>query len=248
MSANSFVRAVTITLALAVCVASEATAQSAPDQKWSVDAAIGWDNSISGNINSSGVGTINGQTTVITKNRYEDVYGTGLHLKVGVGYMVNPTTEARATVSFQSLDADLTRMGDYGASNLYGQYDDYQSTTLDVGLRRYAAANMNFRPYFEGSIGLGFNDAIDLELVAPQAGLVRPASDFYDGNVAFALGVAGGVLWNANERVGVFGQLGLRYVTGLKEVDQTLGTGLDEINDKSARWTVPFVMGVRFGF
>ena len=248
MSANSFVRAITVTLALAVCMASEAKAQSAPDQKWSVDAAIGWDNSISGNINSSGVGTINGQTTVITKNKYEDVYGTGLHLKVGVGYMVNPSTEARATVSFQSLDADLTRMGDYGASNLYGQYDDYQSTTLDVGLRRYGATNMNFRPYFEGSIGMGFNDAIDVELVAPQAGLVRPASDFYDGNVAFSFGVAGGVLWNANERVGIFTQLGLRYVTGLKEVDQTLGTGLDEINDKSARWTVPFVMGVRFGF
>jgi len=130
MSAKSFVRAITVTLALAVCMASEAKAQSAPDQKWSVDAAIGWDNSISGNINSSGIGTINNQTTVITKNMYEDVYGTGLHLKVGVGYMVNPTTEARATVSFQSLDADLTRMGDYGASNLYGQYDDYQSTTL----------------------------------------------------------------------------------------------------------------------
>ena len=247
MSAN-LVRAITVTLALAVCVASEAKAQSAPDQQWSVDVAIGWDNSISGNINSSGVGTINNQTTVITKNKYEDVYGTGLHLKVGVGYMVNPTTEARATVSFQSLDADLTRMGDYGASNLYGQYDDYQSTTLDVGLRKYGPLNMNFRPYFEGSVGMGFNDAIDLELIAPQANYVRPASDFYDGNVAFSFGVAGGLLWNANERVGIFTQLGLRYVTGLKEVDQTLGTGLDEINDKSARWTVPFVMGVRFGF
>ena len=95
---------------------------------------------------------------------------------------------------------------------------------------------------------MGFNDAIDVELVAPQANLVRPASDFYDGNVAFSFGVSGGVLWNAHGRVGIFTQLGLRYVTGLKEVDQTLGTGLEEINDNSARWTIPFVMGVRFGF
>ena len=162
MNANH-VRAVTVTLALALGMASEARAQSAQttsvavnatsaasDQKWSVDAAIGWDKSISGNINSSGVGTINGQTTVITKNKYQDVYGTGLHLKLGVGYMVNPTTEARATVSFQSLDADLTRMGDYGASNLYGQYDDYQSTTLDIGLRRYAAVKQEFPPLLRG--------------------------------------------------------------------------------------------------
>ncbi len=248
MSANFLFRAATVTLAIALCVASEARAQSDPDQKWSIDAGIGWDNSISGNINSSGIGTFNGQTVVILKNSYEDVYGTGLHLRGGVGYMLNPTTEARATIAFQSLDADLARLGDYGASNLYGQYADYQSLTLDIGLRRYAQSNMGFRPYFEGSIGMGFNDEIEVELVAPQAGLTQPANDFYDGTVAFSFGLAGGVLWNANERVGVFGQLGLRYVTGLAEVDQLFGSGLETINDKSARWTVPFVMGVRFGF
>ena len=35
----------------------------APEQRWSVDFAIGFDNSISGNINSSAIGSLNGQTT-----------------------------------------------------------------------------------------------------------------------------------------------------------------------------------------
>jgi hypothetical protein len=91
---------------------------------------IGFDNSISGNINSSGIGVINAQNAVILKNKYEDVYGTGLHLRFGGGYMLDENAELKVTFTFQSLDADLTRMGDLGVSNLYAQYDDYQSWGL----------------------------------------------------------------------------------------------------------------------
>ena len=123
-------------------------AQPAPasDYRWSVEFGLGFDNSISGNINSGAVGTINNQAVVITKNRYEDVYGTGLHLRFGGGYMLDESTEVRATFTLQSVDADLTRMGDIGASSLYGQYDDYQSFGLDVGLRRYADVALSLPP------------------------------------------------------------------------------------------------------
>src|SRR6476469_1613983 len=127
-----------IGLALLSSVASTASAQTKPpNQPWSVDFAIGWDNSISGNINSGAIGVINNQTAVILKNRYEDVYGTGLHMRFGGGYMFSEDAELRVTFTFQSLDADLVRMGDLGPSNLYGQYADYQSFGLDVGYRRY---------------------------------------------------------------------------------------------------------------
>ena len=227
--------------------ASTAHAQSGPG-KWSVEFGLGWDNSISGNINSSAIGTLNNLTVVILKNRYEDVYGTGLNMRFGGGYKLNDATEARATFTFQSLDADLTRMGDYGASNLYGQYSDYQSLSLDVGLRRYGRIDTHLRPYGEGLIGIGFVDKTDVELVAPQAGLVLDATDFYDQTTAFSLGANVGLLWDASPKIGVFGQIGLRYVTGMSEVDDLVGSGLETINDSSARWTVPFIVGIRVGF
>ena len=34
----------------------------------------------------------------------------------------------------------------------------------------------------------------------------------------------------------------------MSEVDDFVGTGLETINDKSSRWTMPFLAGVRFGF
>jgi len=218
------------------------------DYRWSAEFGLGFDNSISGNINSGAVGTINNQAVVITKNRYEDVYGTGLHLRFGGGYMLRDSTEVRATFTYQSVDADLTRMGDIGSSSLYGEYDDYQSFGLDVGLRRYAPVADRFQLYGEGTIGLAFIGETDVMLVAPGANLAGDATDFYDRTAAFTVAGNAGVLFEASERVGVFGQMGLRYVTGMSDVDGLAGTGLEEINDSSARWTLPFLVGVRARF
>lgn len=216
---------------------------------WSVEFGIGWDNSISGNINSSAIGVLNGQNVAILKNSYEDVYGTGLHVRFGGGYLIDEVSELRATFAFQSLDADLTPIGDIGTSRLYGQYDDYQSFGLDVGFRRYGKGlDSDLRPFVEGTAGLAFIDETDVVLVAPSVNLAGTATDFYDRTAAFTLGGNAGVLWQIADRWGVFGQIGLRWVSGMSEIDNLQGSGLDEMNDKSARWTVPFLVGVRARF
>jgi Outer membrane protein beta-barrel domain len=245
MRTTCFVRAVVAAFTLGL--ASTAYAQTT-DSKFSIDVAIGWDNSISGNINSSAIGTVNNQTVVILTNQYEAVYGTGLHFTVGGGYMLNANTEARGALSFQSADSDLATLGDYGASPLYAQYTDYKSTTLDVGLRRYGRVNTNLRPYAEGTIGLGWIDDISADLVAPQANLRIDSNNFYQSTTAFSWAVNAGLLWGINPRLGGFAQLGLRYTSGLAEVDNIPGSGLESINDHSSRWTLPFLIGVRVGF
>ena len=216
--------------------------------RWSVEFAVGFDNSISGNINSSGIGTLNNQAVVIMRNRYEDVYGTGLHLRFGGGYMLDEDVEVRATFSLQSLDAELTPMGDLGVSRLYGQYADYQSFGLDVGLRQYHALSPLLRAYGEGTVGLAFIDETNVILVAPSANVVRNATDFYDKTAAFTFGGNVGILMQTTSNFGVFGQLGIRWVSGMSEIDDLAVTGLETINDKSARWTMPFLMGVRARF
>ena len=250
MNLTSLRQLTVLTLFILLGTTSIARAQSnAPDRPWSAELAIGWDNGITGNINSSGIGTINNQVVVITRNSYNDVYGAGLHLRFGGGYLFKPDTEARVTFTFQSLDADyVVPMGDYGASNLYAQYTDYQTFGIDFGLRRYADLRPKVRAYGEATIGLGFVDKTDVTLVAPGANLVGQATDFYDQTTAFTFGVAVGMLVQTNERMGFFGQLGVRRVSGLAEVDDLVGTGLDTINDKSQRWTLPFIGGVQFRF
>jgi hypothetical protein len=225
-----------------------AVVQAEPGPRWSVDFGIGWDNGISGNINSSATGTINNQAVVILRNKYEDVYGTGLHIRFGGGYMIKENEELRVTFTLQSLDADLVRMGDLGISNLYGQYDDYQSFGLDLGYRRYMPITPLIRGYGEGTIGMAFIDETDVALTAPQANFLGTATDFYDKTSAFTWGFNLGVDFAIRERVSAFTQFGLRYVTGMAEVDQFASTSLNTINDNSARWSMPFVAGIRFKF
>jgi len=220
----------------------------APEQRWSVDFALGFDNSISGNINSSAIGSLNGQTTVILKNKYEDVYGTGLHLRFGGGYMWKENQEFRVSFTLQQLDADLVQLGEYGAATLYGQFDDYESFSLDLGYRQYMPLRGTLRGYGEGLLGLGFISETDVVLAAPQANLVDDATDFYDRTAAFTLGVNVGVMGEVRKNIDAFGQIGLRFVTGMSQPDNLFGSGLEEINDNSSRWAIPFSVGVRFRF
>jgi opacity protein-like surface antigen len=216
---------------------------------WSVEAAVGWDNGIGGNINSSAIGTLDGEVVVIRANSFEDVYGTGLHLRFGGAYALSEAMEVTGTFTFQSLDADqVTLMGDLGTSTLYGRYTDYQTFALDVGLRRYLDLNPTWRAYGEGTLGLGFVDKTDITLVAPGLDLIRDANDFYDQTTAFALGANAGLMYRVGDHLGLFGQIGLRWMSGMTDVDDLVGTGLDDINDKSSRWTMPLVGGVRYRF
>ena len=235
-----------------LCAASAAQAQFASastEHPWSVEFGIGWDNDISGNINSSGIGTLRGQTVVILKNSYEDVYGTGLHLRFGGGYKLDALNEVRVTFTYQSLDADLTQLGDIGTSKLYAQYDAYKSLTLDVGIRRYVPNTVqNVRLYAEGLIGLGFISELDVELVAPGSNIIFDASDFYDATTAFTMSANMGILFNVHKQIDLNAQIGLRYLTGLSDVDAFTGTGLEDLNSHTSRWTIPFIVGISVRF
>lgn len=88
-------------------------------------------------MNSGAIGILQGQATAILPQPYGDVYGTGIQLRFGGGYVLDDVSEVRAVFTYQSADADLVRLGDIGPSSLYGQYTDYKAFGLDVGYRRY---------------------------------------------------------------------------------------------------------------
>ena len=151
---------------------------------------------------------------------------------------MNPEAELRGVFTYQSADADLVRLGDVGPSSLYGQYLGLQDAGLDLGYRRYfPLQNSKLRVYGEATIGAAFIDAINVVLSAPQANLVIDQTDFYDSTAAFTWGINFGVLLPVSEKLDLTTQFGLRHVSGLSEVDQFIGTGLDDINNDSARLT-----------
>jgi hypothetical protein len=150
---------------------------------------------------------------------------------------------------WQSADADLVRLGDFGQSSLYAQYSDYKSFGLDVGLRRYIPlSSSSFRAYAEATIGIADVNRINVQFAAPQSQLIANNTDFYDGTASFTWSIGAGVLFPIASKLDFNAQLGLRHVGGLAQVDQLVGTGLDDLNDNSARLTFPIIVGVRFRF
>jgi hypothetical protein len=214
-----------------------------------VDVGVGIDPTVNGNVNSGAIGTLQGQATAILPQSYGSVYGTGTHFRFGGGYVIDDESEVRGIFTYQSADANLVRLGDLGASSLYAQYSDYKSFGLDLGYRRYfpiSAQEMRF--YGEATLGAAFVDRINAQFATPQTNTTFTSTDFYDATAAFTWGLNVGTLFKVAKKVDVNAQIGLRHVGKLAQVDQFVGTGLDDINNDTARLTFPIVVGVRFRF
>ena len=236
-------------LAMAGVARAQGQAQAADASRWAFDLGVGLDFGVNGNVNSGAIGRLNGLATAFLPQSYGDVYGAGIQLRFGGAFALNRVSEVRGIFTFQSADADLVRLGDIGPSSLYAQYSDYQAFGLDVGYRRYMPLDRrDIRVYGEATIGLGFIDAIDVELAAPQANVVFDSTDFYDQTAAFTWSFGAGVLFSIAEHLDLNAQVGLRHVSGLSEVDQFAGTGLEDINNDSGRLTIPVVVGIRYRF
>jgi hypothetical protein len=224
-------------------------AQPAGESRWVVDVGVGIDPSINGNVNSGAIGTLQGQATAILPQTYGNVYGTGTQLRFGGGYALDDRSELRGIFTYQTADANLVRLGDIGASSLYAQYSDYKSFGLDLGYRFYMPIeSKDMRFYGEATLGAAFVDRINAQLAAPQTNTIFNSTDFYDATAAFTWGINVGALFKVAEKVDLNAQIGLRHVGKLAQIDQFVGTGLDDINNDTARLTFPIVVGVRFRF
>jgi hypothetical protein len=230
--------------------ASTARAQSQSEEsRWVVDVGFGVAPSINGNVNSGAIGTLQGQATAILPQSYGDVYGTGIDLRAGGGYRLDERSEIHAMFVYQTADADLVRLGDFGQSSLYAQYSDYKSLGLDIGYRRYVPIpRPDLRVYAEAAIGAAFISRINSQFAAPRSNIIFNSTDFYDTTAAFTWSLSGGVLFRLTDTIDLNGQIGLRHVGGLADVDQFVGTGLESVNNDTARLTFPVVIGVRFHF
>ena len=100
----------------AVCLSTEAAAQQPVESRFSVDASIGWDNSISGDFLAAGIGELEGLPIVIQSTTFGDVYGTGAQWQFGVGYAIDAINEVRGQFTYQRVGSDVVTLGTAGVS------------------------------------------------------------------------------------------------------------------------------------
>jgi hypothetical protein len=248
---SSFNWIAALVLCSSLLIAADAKAQpSQPSQpRWSADVSVGWDIGLSGDFLAAGIGTINNVPVVFQSQPFDQVYGNGVVWQVAGGYMLDDVNEIRAQYSYQHVGADVVNLGTAGTNGLVATFADYKASSIEAGARHYFAPQTDrIRPYAGALIGVSIIPEIDGVFASPAAGLARYATDLYDGTAAFTLGINGGGLYAVNERFDVSAQLGFRYNSGLSAIDALKGTGLENVNDKSSRWTMPIMFGLRVKF
>lgn len=244
------IRIVQLPALAAVCLtvlswSSPAHAQS--DTAWSVSFDLGSQIAVAGDAHGGGTGSVLNLPTSVTAKSYGDVFGPGFFWQAALGYKVQPSSEVRVTASVTNNGADRLQVGTVANLALNAQFHDYQAFMMDVGYRQYFRAS-GLRPFVGATVGFTRVSAIDATLTVPAANVTLRDVPFYDDSTVPSFGVGGGVQMDLTRTLAFQVGADLRWHGALGQNEGLAGTGLQTINDDSARWAMPITAGVTVRF
>lgn len=234
-------------------LAAPAAAQAPTGGGWSVSFDVGLDSNLSGEAYNRAQGNALGQPVQISARTYRRAYGPGIAWSVALGRSLGDRSELRVRVGGNNASGDRRQTGRVGTGDitgtLFSEPDKLMEVGVDVGLRQYFGGG-SVQPYLGGQVGFARVSAISASFDVPDAIFVFDTDlDLYADSTALTAGVSGGFMFNRSETFGIYVNVDARFRGNLKEVDADLaGTGLDIINDDSARWSTPLSVGARVRF
>jgi hypothetical protein len=212
----------------------------------------GPDNQLSGKVITEGSGTLQGVPIDLDETSYDDVYGRMGLFKIGIGYRISPRSEVVGNFVISRSSSEPVTVGRAGAAGapIVASFDDYNYWGIEAGQRFYFA-RVRFTPFLGYNVGINRFDAINGDFAAPATGFQAPIvvndGQFFDSAWAFSFGPTGGVLIGLGP-IEVMGEVALRYMGGLSDVDPLSEAGLRDINSESSRWSIPIMIGARIRF
>lgn len=236
-----------------LALAAPAAAQAPAGGGWSVSFDVGLDSNLSGEVYNRAQGNALGQPVQVSARTYRKAYGPGIAWSVALGRSLGARNELRIRVGGNNASGDRTQTGRVGTGDitgtLFSQPDKLMEIGVDVGLRQYFGGG-TVQPYLGGQVGFARVSAISVKFDVPDA--IFPFEtdlDLYGDTTAVTAGASGGFMFNRSDSFGIYINLDARYRANLKADDADLaGTGLDIINDDSARWSTPLSVGARVRF
>ena len=240
----------TMLLAAAAVVALVPAGASAEGVKgrWSVALQGGTDVELSGNVHDGGSGTVLALPTKVEVRSYSEVYNPGFRGQASIGYGVGPRSEVFLRGSYYKMGADTLQVGTVAGLALNADFADYKEWGTELGYRYYFEADQPFKPYLAAVAGLRFVSELPATFSVPAAGVVLNDVPFYDSSTVGVFGADLGFSYDVSKSVGLGIEAGIRYQTGMSDLEGLAGTGLEKINDVGSRWSVPVLATVTFRF
>ena len=216
--------------------------------RWSVSLQGGTDIELSGNVHDGGSGTVLALPTTVGARSYRDVYNPSFRGQASIGYGIGPRSEVFLRGSYYKMSADTLQVGTVAGLVLNADFADYKEWGTELGYRYYFKADQPFKPYLAAVAGLRFVSELPATFSVPAASVVLIDVPFYDSSTVGVFGADLGFSYDVSPSVALGIEAGLRYQTGLSDLEGLLGTGLENINDVGSRWSVPVLATVTFRF
>ena len=216
--------------------------------RWSVSLQGGTDIELSGNVHEAGSGTVLALPTSVDAKSFSDVYDPSFRGQASIGYGIGPKSEVFLRGSYYKMSAETLQVGTVAGLVLNADFADYKEWGAELGYRYYFKADQPFKPYLGLAAGLRFVSELPSTFSVPAAGVVLGDVPFYESSTVGVFGGDLGFAYDLNESVALGIEAGLRYQTGLSDLEGLAGTGLEPINDAGSRWSVPVLATVTFRF
>jgi hypothetical protein len=240
----------TMIIALTVLGVSSAAFAQEPsiEGRWSMALSGGATVPGGGEFHEGGTGTVLGLPTTVAAKSTRDVFDPGVGWRAGVGYGVSRRVEMFGEFGWMRSTASELSVGTVATLDLRAAFGDYTSWGANGGMRFHLMPGARVSPYIAALAGVWRVDAIPGTFSVPAAGVTLSDTPFFDTSLVPVFGGDLGVLFGVSPRVSLGVEGGLRYHTGLSQIEGLAGTGLENLNDAGSGWSVPISGVVRFGF
>ena len=216
--------------------------------RWNVTFTGGLSVPAGGEFHEGGSGTVLGLPTRVDAKGTGDVFDPGFAWRAGIGYGVSRSVELFGEFAWERATASELSVGSVASLDLRAAFADYTSYGVEGGLRVHLAPGARVAPYVSAVAGFRRVDAIPGTFSVPAAGVTLADTPFFDDSMVPLFGGGAGVLYAVSPRFSIGAEAGLRYHADLTDIEGLAGTGLENLNDAGARWSVPISAVLRFGF
>lgn len=233
---------------ITLAVTSPVAAQGTAEERWSVSFGAGTVPTVSGIYHEGGTGRVLNLPTQVQERDWSDIYNNGFAMRAGVGYAVTTQLDVTGSFLYARHDAEELSVGTVAGLDLLSQFGHYRDWGIEGGIRWHFAPDATVNPYIAVAAGVRRIDAMPATFRVPAAGVVLANTPFYDESTVPTFGGDFGVQFAVAPRVRLGVEAGLRWTGDLSDIEGLAGTGLENLNDSSRRWTVPVLgtISVRF--
>lgn len=237
-------RSFVLALALLVLPGVASAQTELQDTEWVVFGSVGFDAPLSGSITSAVTGTLSGSPLVLGNASFSEVYGALARWQFGGGYRLSNDAEVLARFTYTSGNGSRALLGVTPGDPYVGEFQSISEKSFELGYRRRLGRFGPFRSYAGGWAGFVRSSSISATLTLPGASAAPINLPVLDSSAAGVLSGGGGLLLPLTRRVALNADANVQWRSAINSANVLVGTGLDNIGDGSARWSLPVVFGV----